>query len=52
MILGSELIFKEIVRYESDGEEYFRMNVVSDKYHSVGTTCTYKGESSLSFRIL
>ena len=33
---------KEKVGYDSDGEECFRMNVVSDKYHPGGTSCTYK----------
>ena len=28
---------------ESDGEEYFYMNAVSDKYHTGGSSCTYKG---------
>ena len=43
---------KEKVGYESDGEEYFRTNVGSDKYHSGGPICTYKrGKSSLSCRI-
>ena len=35
---------KDKVGDESDGEEYFRMNVGYDKYHPVGPTCTYKGK--------
>ena len=38
-------LFKEKVGYESDREEYFCMNVVSGKYHTGGTSCTYKGNT-------
>ena len=34
---------KDKVGDESDGEEYFRMNVVHDKYHPGGHNCTYRG---------
>ena len=42
----------EKVGDESDGEEYFGMNVGSGKYHTVGITYNYKGGGSyLSCRI-
>ena len=41
-ILAGIDLFKKKVVYESDGEEEFRMNVVSVKYHPGGTSCTYK----------
>ena len=34
---------KNKVRDESDVEEYFYMNIGSDKYHPCGPTCTNKG---------
>ena len=30
---------------DSEGEEYFHMNVGSDKYHAGGNSCTYKGKT-------
>ena len=50
IIEGKHLVFdiqacidlsKVKVGDKGGGEEYFRMNVGSSKYHPVGTTCTY-----------
>ena len=34
---------KEKFGYDSDGEEYFHINLGSDKYHTGGPSCNYKG---------
>ena len=53
IIEGKEKLFgiragidsKEKFGYESDGEEYFHMNIGSSKYHPGEPSCTYKGKT-------
>ena len=33
------------VGYDSDGEEYFLMDIGSGKYYPCGNSCTYKGKT-------